>query len=173
MAFIVEDGTGVPDANSYASVEEADAYFADRGNTTWAAAQPAAKQAALINATDYIEMRYSSRFLGRAEFRDLQSLSFPRYYGSYYGTWPSMPANLKRATIEYALRALAGPLAPDPVLDASGLQVTAIREKVGPIEEEKTLKVGGALSGKFRSYPGVDALLINLLASGGGGLVRN
>ena len=50
MAFIVEDGTGVEDANSYTSVAFADAYFADRNNTTWSGASVADKEFALVKA---------------------------------------------------------------------------------------------------------------------------
>ena len=43
--FIVEDGTGIADANSYVSIQWADDYFTDRGgNSTWAAALIAASR---------------------------------------------------------------------------------------------------------------------------------
>lgn len=35
MSLIVEDGTGLPDAESYASVAFADAYFTARNNSAW------------------------------------------------------------------------------------------------------------------------------------------
>ena len=35
MAFIVEDGTNVENANAYVTVEFADSYFEDKGNTFW------------------------------------------------------------------------------------------------------------------------------------------
>lgn len=51
MTLIVEDGTIVDGANSMASVAQADAYHAARGNTAWAALEEGAKHTALINGS--------------------------------------------------------------------------------------------------------------------------
>lgn len=78
MAFVVEDGTGLANANSGASVAEADEYFTDRGITDWTGTNDV-KQAALIRATDYIEMRWAGRWRYTMEFPDTpQALAFPR-----------------------------------------------------------------------------------------------
>jgi hypothetical protein len=37
VAFVLEDGSGVTDANAYCSLDFADAYHAERGNAAWAA----------------------------------------------------------------------------------------------------------------------------------------
>lgn len=68
--MIVEDGNYVPTANSYASLAYADQYFTDRPSATWndVALTDAQKSAALIAATDYIEKKFSHRFLGQKEF---------------------------------------------------------------------------------------------------------
>lgn len=58
MAFIVEDGTGVSGANSYATTATADTYLGDRGYTAWAGYTTAQKQARLINATQYVDNAY-------------------------------------------------------------------------------------------------------------------
>ena len=58
MAFTVEDGTGVAGANSLVDVAFADEYFADRGNTVWAALTEEQKQSALILASDYASTQY-------------------------------------------------------------------------------------------------------------------
>src|SRR5678815_4685019 len=63
MAFTVEDGSGVEDANAYIPIDYADEYFSDRAITTWTGSD-AVKQAAIIKATDYIEKVYGTRFLG-------------------------------------------------------------------------------------------------------------
>lgn len=170
MAFIVEDGSGVVGANSYASVAEADGYFAERGVTTWSGATEA-KQSFLIRATDYIELRFGARFQGTVEFPDApQGLSFPRTGITGY---TGVPDCLKRATFEYALRAIAGPLAPDSPLEPTGLQLAAKRTKVGPIETELQYKQSGAGSASpaFRSYPTADTQLKALLAPSGGNRV--
>jgi len=54
MAIIVEDGTRPTGANSYASIETADAYHAARSNATWGAASDAEKEVALIKSADYL-----------------------------------------------------------------------------------------------------------------------
>lgn len=160
MAIIVEDGTGKEDANSYTSVAFADAYFADRNVAEWTGDE-ATKGAALVRATDYIDLRFGDQFLGRRQFTD-QSLAFPRAADAPQ----DLPRALQRATAEYALRALSGALAPDLQTDASGVAVAARRSKVGPVEESvEYANAGGAnvTAALFRPYPAADALLAPLL----------
>lgn len=175
MAFVPEDGTGVVDANSYIDVAYADAYFTDRGNAVWAALGNADKQIALINATDYINMRWglTPGFKGLPA-TETQALLWPRLYvGSSVF---QMPDTLKRATAEYALRASAAPLAPDHPYDDTGRLVIKKREEVGPIVEEVTYDPNSAGNlYAVRSYPVPDALMKPLLVGGGsgGGVIRN
>ncbi|MGO4326739.1 DnaT-like ssDNA-binding protein [Cupriavidus sp. 2TAF22] len=147
MAIVVEDGTGKPDANSYVSVAEADAYHADRGNTAWASAT--AKEAKLINATAYADSMY--RFQGQAA-GTTQALEWPR------AGVTGIPKRVKDAVCELALRALAGPLAADVKPD----QVT--ETTVGPI----TKKYGAQRNDGRVRYPLVDGLLRPLLLVTGG-----
>ena len=170
MAFTVEDGTGVVAANSYAAVADADAYFAERGVTAWTGAD-SAKEFLLIRATDYIELRFAARFKGAKEFPAApQGLSFPR---TGIDGYEGVPVCLKRATFEYALRAIAGSLAPDVPLEANGLQLVGKRTKVGPIETDLQYKQSGAGSvvPAFRPYPAADTHLRPLLAPSGGNTV--
>lgn len=168
MAFVAEDGTGLINANSLCSVSFANAYFADRGNAAWKGTDPV-KQAALIRATDYVEMRWSARFKGEVQFPDTpQALSFPREDIGYDG---QVPEGVQKAIAEYALRALSGPLTTDPTVDVSGLQVQSSRKKVGPIETETSYKEGGTVA-LFRAYPAADGLIAPFLKRVGG-LVRN
>lgn len=76
MTFIVEDGTGLPDANSYASVADADEHYTARGDAEWLAATEAEKEYALIKATDYLDAVYVFRSVPLTE---TQSLECPRY----------------------------------------------------------------------------------------------
>lgn len=169
MAFTVEDGTGVPNANSYATVEEAYAYFRDRGLNTWAGSENV--PVLLIRATDYIELRFAARFKGDAQFPDApQGLSFPRTGITGY---EGIPICLKRATFEYAMRAIAGPLAPDFPFTPNGMQITGKKTKVGPIETDLQYKqIGtGSVAPAFRPYPAADTLIRPLLAGSGGNSV--
>lgn len=171
MAFIVEDGTGVAGANAYIPVAYADEYFADRGETTWTGSDTV-KQQAIIKATDYIETRWGDSFKGQPEFLDpRQPLSFPRagLYDRAGQPVEGIPDNLKRATAEYALRALSAALMPDPTVNATGV-VTGTREKVGPIETETSYS-GFMQNGRLRAYPAADRLLAQYVAGGGRGWV--
>ena len=118
MALVVEDGTGKTNSESYASVADADAYFVGRtGATAWAAAaDTAAKEKALRDATDYLEEKYNMRWLGRRT-RQTQALSWPRAYLHTYDGFAinstEMPEKIKRACMEVAVRALTEDVLPD------------------------------------------------------------
>lgn len=155
MAFTVEDGTGVADANTWTDIPFADEYFAERGNIAWAGVD-AKKQAALINSGDYIHARFGSRWK-----QVLEDQVDPAVLYTFNGT---IPVLLKRAQCEYALRALTAKLLPDPVVDANGL-VTVVKEKtLGPLT--KKYELFGNPMGQaplMRDYPAADILLVTLI----------
>lgn len=98
-----------------------------------------------------------------------QSLEFPRLY-LYSSTGLSLsgiPDVLKKATAEYAERALSAALMPDPSYGSSGAQVARIYEKVGPIETETEYSSDGAIA-VTQKYPAADKLLMSLISSNGG-----
>lgn len=74
MAVIVENGTGVAGANSFVTVAFVTAYLTARNRQTengWAGSG-AEEDAAVIEATDYIEARFSQLFKGAKEYEDLR-----------------------------------------------------------------------------------------------------
>lgn len=71
MPLIVENGTGVSDANSYVGLAEANDYFALKGITV------NLTEADLINATQYLDLTYGTQYAGRLR-SDSQSLLWPR-----------------------------------------------------------------------------------------------
>lgn len=156
MPFIVEDGTGLVDANAYISIEFADQYFQERGVTAWTGTSDQ-KQAYIIRATDYVEGRFAHKFTS-SPLTTLQALSFPR-------SSTGMPVQLKRAVAEYAVRAIAGKLASDPVVSDSGAKVSSYRSKLGPLEEETQYATEGlgAEVKLFKPYPEADMLLRSLM----------
>lgn len=172
MAFVAEDGTGLATANSYIDVSYADTYHADRGNSSWALATEANKQAALIRASDYIDKRFGKKFRGRRQTK-AQGLEWPRIgaldQDEYLlnGTEDAIPRQLKKACAEYALRALTTtPLAPDN----SSVGLSLLREKVGPIEVEKKINRGSGKSSlvdatSIPDYPEADLWMKELLKS--------
>lgn len=160
--IITEDGTGVTGANSYVSVAQADAYFEARGVAGWLGTDET-KQAALIRASDYIDIRWSGVAPG-ARLSETQGLAWPRCK-------PGMPHQLARACFEYALIGLTTELAPAPVVDASGVTTIVSKQQVGPLVKEFAAVGGDAAVrniSRFRSYPIADGLMINLLGTAGG-----
>lgn len=172
MAIVVEDGTGLEDANSYASYADWTAYWADRGGAP--AGVQADVEAALVKGADYLGLKY--RWRGY-RLTSAQALDWPRMY-VYRETYAGgceliegVPVEVVRANIELAKRALAGELTPDPTVDATGQVVTSKRDKVGPIETERTFS--GASSATFvKPFPQVDRMVRDLVLSEGGRVYR-
>lgn len=135
MAIIVEDGTGVAGANSYASAAAVTAYALDRG-----IALPASIDAMIFRAMDYLES-FSARFVGVKSDRD-QSLSWPRDYVVIDGfDYPStlLPPALINALSELVIEVNAGS---DPFNPPIG-SMPVIRERVeGAVEVEYSDPVG-------------------------------
>lgn len=100
MAIIVEDGTGVPGANSYVSVAEFEAYALARGVTL--TGTPTSEQL-LLRAMDYLE---SLQYIGEIALCG-QSLMWPRYGvyidGHCYINNLTIPQELKNAQMVTAL----------------------------------------------------------------------
>lgn len=161
MAFVAEDGTGLPNANSFVDVAFADDYFATLGNTAWTGVD-SLKQGWLVQATSYICTVFRLRLGCYTPLAEDQALPFPSEENG-------MPKALLTATCEYALRAKSGPLAPDPLVDASGFAVVTTRKKVGPIEKEFSIAGSSSQAQLYRSYPLPDAMMQSILCPGGGG----
>lgn len=150
MTLEAEDGSGLPNAEAYISVADADQYFSLRGNIAWAALAEPAKEAALRLSTDYMAAVYGPRWCGE-RLTDTQALDWPR------AGFSGVPEAVRRANAELAVRASAGPLLGD-----QGAQVKS--ETVGPISV--TYADGARQDVK---YAAVDAALraAGLLCGGG------
>lgn len=178
MAFTVEDGSVVTDANSYVDEAYVTGYLTDRNRQTensWDSISTAQKQAAMVEATDYVENRFSSKFVG-VRVGSAQELSWPRSgaYNSYGYLEASdgIPKALKKAVAEYAIRAVSATLLPDPVVDASAGSVESIKEKIGPLETDVKYVAGSYGQVIIKPFPAADKLLNCLLHSTGGSVVR-
>jgi hypothetical protein len=163
LAIVIEDGTGKPNAESYASVAFATAYHSDRGNAAWAAlSSDIIREQLLRKATGYMEQVYRARW---KSFRVTitQSLSWPRAWvpvidaPSGYGAGPTYVANnivpieVQQACAELALIASTADLAP-------ALPRPTVRERVGDIDVEYN-----RYAPEFTRYRAVDMLLGPLL----------
>lgn len=164
----VEIGIGSSTSESYASVADADAYLAARGQTLWAGLSTGDKESALRRASDYMQQAYRERWAG-TRASTTQALDWPRWnvpimdipggYGSspaYYSE-TSVPVEVKNACIALALKASAGDLAPD-------IEPQVTSERVGPIEV--SYSPGSRQTVKYQS---IDNLLAPMLKDGGSG----
>lgn len=70
-----------------------------------------------------------------------------------------IPRDWKWGVAEYAERARLATLDPDPTVDPTGASLQSVREKVGPIEEERVFVPGTHLSQQIRPYPSADRLI--------------
>jgi hypothetical protein len=163
MSLTVEDGSGLANAESYASVAEADAWHLARGNDIWFDSDfdNTEKEQALRRATDFMEQYYGLRYAGYRK-TDTQALAWPRYEvpradtnGGYWSS-DAVPQPVKNACMELAVKAAQGDLAPD-------LGRVEKRTKVGEIEVEYA--DDGRQSTVYRS---INMMLNQFLATGGG-----
>lgn len=136
MALVVETGAGLPNADAYISVADADAYFAARGMTLWADSSfsDTEKEACIRRATDFMLGAYRGAWAGRRRF-SAQALDWPRIdvpnpdmIGEYFPN-DQVPREVVRACAELAWRAAFGELAEDKTRGV-------LREKIDTIEVE-------------------------------------
>lgn len=134
MSLIVETGNGLENAESYASVTDANTRIALRGDAAWGALDTEQKERALRRATDFMTANYRARWSGGRVSQN-QSLDWPRSGVIVDGfAVPStvVPADVVRACIDLAIRASTSDLLPD--LDAGSNQIKV--DKTGPLETE-------------------------------------
>lgn len=150
MAFVFDPSVGTATSNSYASVSEADDYFAAHldGSDYWSTLSTAKKQAALFQATARIDRE---RFGGQLTFYGTQRLQWPRAgivdrnyqandtyaptfanTGYYYRSQDTIPMELKQATFEQALYLLKQKAGDGTTVDDYDLE-TLTGYQIGPL----------------------------------------
>jgi hypothetical protein len=170
MALIVEDGTGLSNAESFISVADATAYHLANGNkAAWSeVAGELTKEAMLRQATTYIQNRYFAKWCGYPVV-STQKLDWPRtgvlFRNGGFVASTSVPSEVKAACAELALRAASAPLMPDG-------EPAVVHEKIGPIEVRYE-----PFTTPADPYAAIDALLAPFLLPGSqsginAGLVR-
>lgn len=161
IKFVVEDGTGKTDANSYTTLEYADAYHKSFGRSEWAELDEEVKKSRLVIATRYIDGTYPWK--GTRKYRD-QRLAFPRVdiYDNDNFPVEGIPENLKMAVCEAAFLATDG-TSLFLVRDANG-QVK--REAVDNAVETEYYQSEGSMD-YISIYSVLDALLKGLYKTAG------
>lgn len=162
MTLVVEDGTGLSTAEAYASVAEANAYWADRNSpAAWTASTDAQKEAALRMASAYLDLRNSGLWRG-SRYSAPQRLAWPRsgvvVDGVTFDVTP-LPRLLKEACIEAALkqRTETAGLLPD---DATP-NVTSESVSVGSLSKSATYAGGKSAVKRFTVVENLVAPLIS------------
>jgi hypothetical protein len=164
MALIVEDGTGKPNADSYASVADC-AHYADLHGLTFPVESPEdAQEAALRRATTWLDATYQDRFPGRRRNGRSQSLAWPRIgaidaEGNQIAD-DEVPDEIARACCEAAIRELATPgsLTPD-VTPGEIIRQAAVTGAVS------VTYASGGVDGQVPVVTAIDNIMASLIGS--------
>lgn len=163
MGLVIEDGSGVEGANSYATVAQARAYASARGlsfppDTT---AGNVAAELLLINAADALEMR-AAEFKGTKTSRD-QALQFPRVgveaEGYEYDS-DEIPPQLIKAQIILAIESQTTPL----VVNSTEQRLLSLK-----VAEAVEMQFADEEADGAPTFPQVEALLAPLFGDGSDG----
>ncbi len=142
--LIVEGGTGIADANSYASLATADAYLSRRRNpAAWAAATIPQREQALRIGTQALDLTYATRWVG-IPASTTQALHWPRahavdLHGNAIGQ-TAVPVVVVHAAIEIAVRFLEDPASVMPDRQAGSGAARSSSISIGPITENITFQ---------------------------------
>lgn len=165
--LIVEDGTGVPDAQAYFDAAFVTDYNDNHDHDpAWGAADLAAQEVAIRRGTAYVTRAYRNMWPGTRTYQT-QGLPFPRTGivdpDNFSISSTTIPLAVKQACAEAALRAVAGT---SLLVDEAGGQ-NLIAESI----QIDTIAINNQFSGRKQSLPRfrvIDAILegAGLLASG-------
>jgi len=139
MAFrqlIVEDGTGLKNANTYCSLSYSISYFSMQQNTTWLELDAQQQELYLIQAANLLDDKYGQYYKGNL-LTNTQSLLFPRtkFVDNNGREVTGIPKSLKNAQCEMAFLAISGAAQNDPNAGVNNLK--SYTDKVDVIEESK------------------------------------
>jgi len=153
--FIVEDGSGVEDANAYIEISDADEIISNYGDSSdWSSATQAQKENAIREATRYLDLHYI--WDGYKVYEGI--LQWPRYEiydeDDNYMAEDEIPDRILQAVSYLALKIMEG----DTLLEdfQNEGEVKRTKDIVGPITEEREY-VTGELPEK--TYQVVDKLV--------------
>ena len=121
LTLILEDGTGVTNANSYVTLQEVSTYAETILGSTWD--QNCSLQLlAVVNASRFIDQKYGARYKG-VPLTETQGLLYPRTQLCGTST-VGVPKGLKNAVAQAALQFIE-----DGSLDLNANQDNAIKSK--------------------------------------------
>lgn len=168
MPFLVENGTGVSGANSFASVAAFKDYHDLRGNSYTGKTDTQIEQS-LVNGTDYLERAY--RYKGERHYIG-QSLSFPRLGVYREDSVPvdGVPVEIFNACCELAYRHLTGVklFATPSVTNTTGYPTSVKEDQVGPLRRrvEFAIQSGAQSPTTLVTFTDIDLMLRLFILSG-------
>lgn len=174
VTLVVEDGSGLENANTYISLEDADTYFDNRNNQVWSAFEDATKSQALFDAAIALDALYFDRYLSHRIFNNDQALEWPRqtFWALNYRRYDqgTIPKPLKDAQCEIALKALQGlEIYPEERTD---IHVTSESVKVGEISTSKSYKRPAGDVAKFEDWRKIELILKPIIKPRSGKQIR-
>jgi hypothetical protein len=161
MAIVVEDGTGLSNADCYASVASMDAYLAKR-NIVLTNTEAEKEAALVVSAQDWIDGQHS---FSHERLTEDQALEFPR------DNEIGLPEAIVTANIKAAHMQIQGLLMVDySTLNKQGV-IASESKSVGPLDKSTTYESGTAQY--FSRLLPVDLtnLLLPYLSAGGFGRI--
>jgi hypothetical protein len=161
--MIVEDGTGLVDADSMLSVANAEAFLSARGFTEFALLTLAQKEAALVNASEFISTAFT--FVGYRKTLD-QAQAWPRVAG-LDGPRIRIPSGVPRI-VQIAVARVANAIAvqaTDMFGTVNGGDLLK-RAKAGSVEVEFADTAAQLVASGRASFPWLNDLLAPLVISG-------
>lgn len=158
MALVIEDGTGVASATSYATVAETQAYATAHGVTL---ADAAVVEQRLLDAALYLE---SLSWKGERAHPNTQALAWPRRCVEHDGRQfadDAVPPAIARAQMQLVLELTAGILLWESSSAVAKGKKQVKRRKVDVLETEfmTPQEMGADGVGVAASIPKVDAML--------------
>ncbi len=162
MAFVIEDGTGVTDANALISVAELNDYMNDRGLDIYANIDSEKEAAIIIASQDYIDTYFTIR---GTSLTTTQGMQIPT-------NEVGVLADIKRACAMAAVLHLKGRLFVTPT-DVTQRVVIEEESKVGSLSDKTVYQEDGASYTTKYPTASIDRILNKYsIGSGLGGLVR-
>lgn len=140
--LVVEDGTGLVNANSYIDVAYADSYFTNKGDLVWDTYTLADKETYVFNAATAVDAKWGSAYRGTMWTSD-QAMLFPRTTfidgNGRKVAAQTIPKELKDTQCEMAFTEGAGTdLFIDPDSGSSNVKQTSSGVGRGAVEESVT-----------------------------------
>lgn len=156
MSLVLEEGEGLPDAESFVSVADADTFWADRGIIAWTGLTEPAKEAALRQGFDYLGLAF--RWPGQPKMVD-QRGPFPRGM-AFDRSGVAIPENSVPIAVVTANILLAFEATRVNLLQAATVEpaLNSKQVKIGPITIQRDYDTGRQPRGLPR-FPQVDAVI--------------